>query len=310
MSDTLLTLGEVTTDRVVDFPTQRPQVPTSARERPSEADSAEILNFPTHANPSARMLPRCDLETVIAAIAESRIETLFQRQVDLRSGEVVAVEALARLRDARGALLDTATAIEQAEIHDVIGVLGRRVAERALYELAQHQLAGLRVPRIALNVSPLELCDPGYNVWLLSLLDDLKITSEQVELELTERTCRDWTTVQLQNLDVLAAQGVTLVLDDFGVGFSNWDQLKALPISGIKLDPSLTFDIERCRTSARIVAGLRQVADDLDLRLVIEGVESHTQLSVLRSLNCRQGQGFLFGRPAPLALLLNDPSEA
>ena len=271
------------------------------KEQPAEGSSAQILSFPNR-RPTASE-PICEVEQVIAALAANRVDVVYQPQLDLRSGEIRGVEALARLSDERGHLLDTGRVFALAERHDFVGVLGRRSVERAVLGFVESELYRAETVTLAINASPKELEDPGYAVWLLSLLKDAGLEAGRVELELTENTQINVSGCQIEHLNRLHEAGVAIAVDDFGTGLANWQRVIALPVSMIKLDASFAAQVATHDSVRKLVRHLTAVARDLNFELLAEGIETEAQLTAFQEAGCHFGQGFGLGRPAPLSSL-------
>ena len=267
---------------------------------PVTGPSAEIVLFEglTCRNQAAR----CSVETIITALAADRLEMVYQPQFDLVSGALRGVEALVRLRDERGFELRTAEAIQLAEDHDFIGVLGRRALERAVIDFAVSGLADGSIV-LALNVSPGELEDPAYAIWLLSLLDELGLDQQCIEIELTGASGAQVTRQQIAQLVRLRDAGVALALDNFGAGHVNLHQVLAIPVSTVKLHRQFAAAIGSDRRVPPLVRHLASASEELGFRLIAEGIESAAQRDALQAEGCLLGQGFALGRPASIEMV-------
>ena len=241
---------------------------------------AEIVALPVR---RAEQEPVCDVEQIIAALAANRIDVVYQPQLDLRSGALRGVEALVRLSDDRGTLLDTAKAITLAERHDFIGVLGRRAVEKAIVGFVDSALGSDTRVQLAINASPQELEDPGYAVWLLSLLQDVGLEPGRLELELTENSRLDVSSCQVEHLTQLHDAGIAIAIDDFGTGLANWQRVLELPVSTVKLDRSFAAQVTEKDSVRKLVHHMAAMAGELHFELMAEGIENDAQLAAISS---------------------------
>nr|WP_269089306.1 EAL domain-containing protein [Thermus thermamylovorans] len=219
----------------------------------------------------------------------------YQPIVDLESGEKVALEALLRWR-----LAPPAEFIPLAERHRLMPELGRWVLRRACGERGRHGLP------VHVNVSPVELLDPSYPERVAEALEATGCPPGDLVLEVTETSLipdergRDAT----QTLQALRGLGVRVFLDDFGSGYSSLERLAGLAVDGVKLGQAFTRALG-CppnpeSPAARLVAAVLALAQALGLTAVAEGIEDEAALDYLKGLGFPLGQGFLWGRPAPL----------
>lgn len=215
----------------------------------------------------------------------------YQPIVDLRTGKTVALEALLR-----SPLGPPHRLVRLAEHHRLILALGRWVLRRALEEKPK----GLPV---SVNVSPVELLDPGYPARVAEALEEAEVLPSELILEVTEGSLipdergRDasWA------LEALKKLGVRIFLDDFGSGHSSLERLAHLPVDGLKLGQAFAQDLKTPQSpAARVVAGVAALARALGLTAVAEGIEDEATLERLKGFGFDWGQGFLFGRPGPL----------
>lgn len=230
----------------------------------------------------------------------------FQPQFDTRSGRLEGAEALLRWLHPEIGIISPAQFIHDAEMAGLMRALGRWVLIETLN--AWHHLNDEGVTlRMSVNVAFPEVADPDYARKVLSLLEEYRVPTSCIELELTETAMMLDTSVCLENLRTLKQAGVQIVLDDFGTGFSSLSHLSDLPVTGIKLDRSFVTPLgehEPDSPQMHIVASLIDLAKRLGICTTAEGVEDQACLEQVVRLGCDRIQGFLFARPMPVERLI------
>jgi len=233
------------------------------------------------------------------ALAEDRIDLAYQPIIDLMTGEVEAVEALARWTDSRGAEISPAYFIPLAEQCGIIRGVGRSLLEKALLE-TRDWIDGGRIDRVSFNVSPLELLDDQFAEAVLATLGKVGVDPHFLLLEITEGAMIQNLALVEQVMDRLRRAGVRFALDDYGCGYSDLSMLRKLPISVLKIDRSLLVDAENDRAARVILRNVVSLCRKLGIRSISEGAETKAQLEFLRSIRCDSVQGFAVGLPAPV----------
>ncbi|MFM7269461.1 MAG: putative bifunctional diguanylate cyclase/phosphodiesterase [Cyanobium sp.] len=240
------------------------------------------------------------------AIAQDSLEIHLQPIVQLGSGLILGHEALVRLPGGGGGLLSPDRFIGHAERSRLIGPLGQQVLAKALQ--AQRLLpGGDPAPCIAVNVSPLELGEPGFAAGVLDACARSGVDPGLLQLEITETAIIAQPARTAAQLSELREAGIRIHLDDFGTGYSSLSLLSELPVDGIKIDRSFTRALGLDRSRTAVIEAIIRLCRDLGLRVIAEGVESEAQRQLLLSLGCNDGQGYLFGRPGPLDDGRRDP---
>jgi diguanylate cyclase (GGDEF)-like protein len=231
-----------------------------------------------------------------AAVEAGAIEPHFQPVADLRDGQVVGYEMLARWTRPGHGNVPPDIFIPAAERLGIIDQLTETLLRRACRIAAGWE----GQESVACNLSPLLLRD---RAWLLGAvsraLAESGLPPERLELELTESALVGDLTTARQVIDALRARGVRVALDDFGTGYSGLRLLSALRVDRLKIDRSFVRRMHEDEASARIVACVVALAQGLGLSIVAEGIEKPVDAQVLQDLGCTEGQGWLFGRPAP-----------
>ena len=246
------------------------------------------------------------------AIAEGGITLDWQPQVELGSGRVVGLEALARWPSADGSFVPPDVFIPLAERSGLIEELGVGVFERAMREVAQLSSEPLSCDfdtlSFAVNVSPLQIHpaldgQPDFAGVLSAIAGSHHVALERIEFELTESALSQSPEELYRVLLRLGVNGARVAVDDFGTGCSNLATIKRLPIHKLKLDRSLVRDLEDDAADREIASAVVGMARAMGLAVLAEGVETREQADILRDLGCDYAQGYLFGRPQPMSAL-------
>ncbi|WP_164880837.1 sensor domain-containing protein [Aestuariirhabdus litorea] len=224
----------------------------------------------------------------------------YQPKIDLLSGQIEGVEALARWNHPELGMVSPAEFVTIAEQSAQIHRLGRRVLDLACRQLMQWRGEGINLS-MAVNLSAQELQNEQLPDYIASLLSRYQIGPRQLEIELTETAIMGNVDRSIALLERIRALGIRVAVDDFGTGYSSFSYLNQLPIASIKIDRTFVSQLGRT-TSQRgdaetIIRAIVGLAHNLDLQVVAEGVETPLQQSYLQRLRCDQGQGYLFCRP-------------
>lgn len=243
----------------------------------------------------------CNMEQALRlALRREEFELHYQPKVCLRTRTIIGMEALIRWQHPERGLLQPSEFITAAESSGMIVPMGYWIIEqvcRDLHELAAH---GLPHVCVATNVSFRQLQDEQFANVLPRLIQQAGINTRCLELELTETTVLTDPERALSTLEAATALGVTVSLDDFGTGYSSLTHIRQFPISTIKIDRSFTQRVTLDHEADSIVRSIINLAHDLNMQVVAEGVEDDTQLAFLLANGCDQVQGFLFSEPRPL----------
>lgn len=232
-----------------------------------------------------------------SAIDNRQLRAFMQPQLDIRSGRICGLEALARWQHPLRGDVPPARFIDLAEKTGLIRPLTHTMLQGVCDLAVQYAAAGLRLP-IAVNVSARNLYDPQFVGQVRALLERWPLPRECLHLELTETAIMDDPARSGQVMSELRALGLTFYLDDFGTGQSSMAYLRELPLGGLKIDRAFTMDLGRPATR-RIVQAMIDLGHALDLKVVAEGVEDDATLSVLAELGCDIAQGYGIARPMP-----------
>lgn len=232
------------------------------------------------------------------ALAAGRIRFRYQPQYCLSTGEVVGVEALSTWHEPDGSEVKASEFIPVAERSGQIVELGLLALRESLVQLGAWSRDGAYRGPIAVNVSPVQLRQPGFVDQVHASIIASGLRMDRVELEITETVALHLDEELRASLIRLAAMGVTIAIDDFGRGYSSLSHFKRLPIGKVKIDASFVRNVDRLTDSQAIVSSMLQMAASLGIGTVAEGVERIEEARWLRDHGCDAVQGYLLGRPA------------
>ena len=241
---------------------------------------------------------RMTLESALRrAVLQKDFVLHYQPQVNLETGEIIAVEALVRWRTEDSGTVMPGDFIPLAEETGLINEIGEWVLREGCRQAKEWHDMGLASRRMAINLSARQFGDKGFLDMVTRVLADTKLDPQCLELEITESQVMRQTEGMIMLLNRLADMGVNLAIDDFGTGYSSLSYLKRLPIQKLKIDQSFIRDITVDPNDAAIVVAIISMARSLELETIAEGVETAGQLALLRSKGCRMGQGHYFSMP-------------
>ena len=249
---------------------------------------------------AAQTAARVELERDLRrALACGELGLVYQPQVNLRTGRIVGVEALMRWHHPRLGLVPPSSFIPIAEESGLISALGAWALRDACLAMLAWDGSGRGPQRVAVNVSVCQLQHDDLAHIVSRVLAETGLAAGRLELELTEAALLHEDERVAETLARLRALGVGLALDDFGTGYSSLSRLRQHPIQRLKLDRSFVRGIMSNRSDATVAQAIIDLARELALTVVADGVETAEQMVVLRGLGCEEAQGFLIGRPLP-----------
>jgi diguanylate cyclase (GGDEF)-like protein len=229
------------------------------------------------------------------ALAANAFELAYQPQICLKTGDVIAGEALLRWNHIDGIRLPDSF-IPVAEESSLIVEIGDWVADAAVAALGRWRSAGLS-QRLTFNVSPRQLDQADFFARLRRTMEKSGSPPWLLELEITETMAMECSPHLIAEMAALRHDGVSIAIDDFGSGYSNLSRIKDLPIDRVKLDRSLIADVDVSENARTIVTAIVHLIHGLGCKAVGEGVERKAQLDVLRAIGCDSVQGFAFAAP-------------
>ncbi len=245
-------------------------------------------------------LDRLQLETDLRrAIEREEMRLYYQPQVDTVTGNVIGVEALMRWQHGEMGLVPPFKFIPLAEELGLIGELGSWALEEACNNVIALRKQGLKLPRVSVNVSPVQFNEAFVNR-VAEVLQEAGLEPNALQLELTESIAMDDATTTIALMDSLKEIGVRLSIDDFGTGYSSLSYLSRFPLDELKIDRSFVIDLDKSENNAKLAAAIIAMARSLNLELVAEGVESVDQYRFLTHEGAKIIQGYLFSPPVEL----------
>lgn len=243
------------------------------------------------------------------ALKNAEFELVYQPQVSLVDRNVHACEALLRWNHPQRGMVAPLEFVDVAEDSGHILAIGHWALETVCQQLQSWSEAGVRLPRIAINVSPVHFHQPDFHTQVQATLARYSIPPSLIELELTESSLMKDTDEVRRCLHALKNIGLRLAIDDFGTGYSCLNYLKKFPIDVLKIDRSFVSDIGVSEDGQALCGMILSIAKSLSLDTVAEGVENERQLAYLAAQGCEFAQGYYFGKPMRPDLLLAHLSE-
>lgn len=250
------------------------------------------------------------IETATAlrgAIRRGELEVYYQPIVATKSRKTVVYEALVRW-NWQGRVRTPNEFIPIAESTNLIEEIGEWVLRTAISDLVTLRANGQDVT-MSVNVSPMQLRDDSLPGIVQRVLDTFGVAGADLALEITESVLIDDVGAAKTVLDRLAAMGVLIVLDDFGIGYSSLNRLRKMPIALLKIDKSFVHEIGVSDSDVQLIRAITAMASALSVTTVAEGVETEEQAAIIEQLDCRFAQGYLYGRPAPIAHWLLESAQ-
>ncbi|MBD3641237.1 MAG: EAL domain-containing protein [Marinobacter sp.] len=233
------------------------------------------------------------------ALANNEFVLHFQPQVDLETGGINSVEALIRWQHPRRGLLSPVAFIPLAEESGRITEIGRWVVAAACRQLAAWKGTACENLHIAINLSGRELDDEHLVDDIRQTLEAEHVPANHLEVELTEEIFIQNIEHNRNQLSRLHDLGVNLAIDDFGVGYSSLGYLRDFPVDLLKIDRSFITSVTERHDDSVITRAVINLAHNLGIRVIAEGVETEEQLNFLRQHGCNLVQGYLISRPIP-----------
>jgi diguanylate cyclase (GGDEF)-like protein/PAS domain S-box-containing protein len=238
-------------------------------------------------------------QQLLAAFERSEFVVYYQPKIAAQTGALVGVEALVRWRNRDGVLVPPDQFIRVLEETELILDVGRWVLEKSLADFKVWRDKGLRPPRIAVNVSPIQLRYADFPEMVINAIERSGIDGSALELEITETVIMGDIDANTERLEKISAHGVTIAIDDFGTGYASLRYLAKLPVHTLKVDRSFIVSMATDADNLTLVSTIVGLAHSFGLTVVAEGVDSEDQAQILRLMKCDYLQGYLFGKPVP-----------
>lgn len=235
------------------------------------------------------------------ALAREEIVAYYQPQVELATGRIVGLEALARWKHPDLGLVFPAQFISIAEETGLIIPIGDWILRGTCAQVKAWHDGALPKMKLTVNLSARQLKQPNLVEMISRTLQETGLNPKYLELELTESMLLQDSEVNIETLRHLKSLGLHLSLDDFGTGYSSLSYLKRFPIDTLKIDQTFIRDITTSHDAEVIVTAIIAMARALNLKVIAEGVEHQAQLALLGKLECHETQGFVHSHPLPSA---------
>ncbi|MEL7647610.1 MAG: EAL domain-containing protein [Sedimentibacter sp.] len=223
----------------------------------------------------------------------------YQPQIELSTGKIVGLEALVRWKHPDEGFISPADFIPVAEETGQIYLLEQRIVKNALIQKMKWDKSGFNDVVLSLNLSSKTLISDSNFRQIEAILEDFDMDYSKIVFEITETVLISNIELAMERLNKLKEIGLQIALDDFGTGYSSITYLKKFPIDIIKLDKSFVNSITGRDRDVSIVKFILLLANDLNMSVVAEGIESADQLEYLKIINCQMGQGYYIGMPSP-----------
>lgn len=249
-----------------------------------------------------KAVERMDTERALRrAIEQNEFEIFYQPQVDIGMGRVVGLEALLRWRHPERGLVMPQEFIPVAEESGLIIPIGEWVLKTACTQVMEWEKVGLGPVRMAVNLSACQFRKSQLVDTVKKVLKQTGMDANFLELEITESTAMQDVEFTIATIRILREMGIKIAIDDFGTGYSSLNYLRRFPITTLKIDRSFVRDVLTDVEDAAIVATIIVLAQNLRLKVVVEGVETEDQLFFFEQQECFLMQGYLFSEPKPAA---------
>ncbi|HHV39318.1 MAG TPA: EAL domain-containing protein [Tepidimicrobium sp.] len=224
---------------------------------------------------------------------------VYQPQIDLETNKIIALEALARWNNEELGMVSPLRFIRVAESSQLIVPLGEWILTQACKFMRSLEDRGISGIKVAVNISIVQLLREDFTKQLLKIVEETGIEPENLELEITESNFIGNYEIINRKLDKLRKMGISISLDDFGTGYSSLARLEKLNIDVLKIDKSFIDNIRSSDQEDVLIRSIILLANQLGLRVVAEGVETHEQKEYLAAEACDIVQGYLFSKPVP-----------
>jgi len=234
------------------------------------------------------------------AVETNELELYYQPKVHLKTGKVLSAEALIRWNHPKLGLILPARILPLAEVSGLMDKISVWVLTEACNQAKTWHQAGFDFLRIAINVSGHQFKQSNLFYQLTNILSETKLDTQFLELELTEQILVENIQSNIQKLNLIKNLGVQISLDDFGTGYSSLGYLHQFPFDVLKIDRSFVSNVDQNSKNAVIIKSIINMAHELGLKVVAEGVETKSELAFISDCQCDEVQGYLFSRPLPV----------
>lgn len=257
-------------------------------------DAASLFTTEVHERAHRRVMLESQLKL---GLERAEFSLLYQPRVAARDGALVGVEALLRWNSTRLGEVSAMEFVPVAEATKQIVPIGAWVLDQVCRQLAQWRTREMPHLHVAVNLSPVQLRDPGLLETLRSALQRHGVAAAQLELEFTEAAVMEDVEFMLAQFVALKQLGVGLSIDDFGTGYSSVPHLHRFPVDRLKVDRTLVAQLARDTGDLAVVRAIVGLGHTMGLQVTAEGVEDEATAEVLRGAECDEFQGYHYARP-------------
>lgn len=283
-------------DDGVDAKTLIHQARQAARSQQNRSQNHFMLRY-DHRYIESRKLQYQISNALYEAVSEDELQLAYQCKINLDTHQIESAEVLLRWTHPELGVVSPAIFIPIAERDGQIHELGIWVIRNTLMQMVIWRDAGLDLPQLAVNISPVQLQNRDFIDNIIALLKEFAIKPAQLQLELTETAVMEHFEFGLSQLQALRDAGFSIAIDDFGTGYSSLSYLTKLPVDVVKLDRSIINDIEHSLATQSMVRNIIRMSHELGISLVAEGIETKEQHDLLTQMNCNYAQGYLYSKP-------------
>ncbi|MEG4586892.1 EAL domain-containing protein [Microcoleus sp. MOSTC5] len=247
-------------------------------------------------------IKRFNQETFLRnALKRSEFEVYYEPQIEIKTGKIIGAEALVRWNHPERGRVSPGEFIPMAEEMGLIAPLGEWVLETACRQTKVWQTQGLPPLRVAVNVSARQFEQKNLTERVRQILTETNLDPKCLELELTESLILQDEKTAVQAFTAWRDMGISIAIDDFGMGYSSLSYPKRFPFDAIKIDKSFIRDIAEDRQNAAITIAIIQMAHGMNMTVIAEGVENESELAFLCDRECDEIQGYFFSQALPMA---------
>ncbi len=247
-----------------------------------------------------KLLEKLELQSELRkAIENNQFCVYYQAQVDLDKGNIVGFEALARWKHPSKGIISPASFIPLAEENGMIVEIGKKMLKEACLQLKEWEINGYTDLTMAVNFSARQFKDHSFLDMVYEIIEETQVDPSRLEFEITESVALEDLEFTIETINRLKEIGITFALDDFGTGYSSLNYLKRLPVNNLKIDKSFLDTILDSNNDQKIVHTMINLARNLQIKVIAEGVELSEQEQFLKTVNCDKAQGYYYSRPIP-----------
>jgi diguanylate cyclase (GGDEF)-like protein/PAS domain S-box-containing protein len=234
------------------------------------------------------------------ALERNELEVYYQPQISIQDGHVVGAEALLRWNHPSFGMISPAEFIPIAEESGLIIEIGEWVLRTAVHQVKKMIETGFKPFVMAVNLSAVQFRQPNLTQLVMDVLKEEQLPAEYLELELTEAVAMHKPEKVVEIMNTLHFHGIRMSIDDFGTGYSSLSYLKQFKVYKLKIDQSFISQLVNDAEDRAIVSAIIDMANNLGLQTIAEGVETSEQLAFLRLHGCKEAQGYFFSKPLPV----------